>query len=269
MTQTDMQTERPPTGQPPGYRRRIRIEPAQGAVLAMLEDDLHCMAVILRHDGETVLAVEPVTERMPWDTCPGAGAKLVETFAGQPLSEVTARREKRANCTHLHDLAVLAAAHAHDERGLIYEISASDPIEGRRILELRRDGELRLRWIEQDGVLVEPASAAGQALLALRDWIGALPALEQEPARVLQWASLVAHGRTMPMEEQSRAADLPPNCYTFQPERAPVAKRVGRRIDFSEGPVTPLAGFGDRMIARLKQDQARSPEHEPTEPTGE
>jgi len=62
----------------PGYRRRIRIEPRTsaegGAVLAMLEDDMHCMAVTLRHEGGVVTAVEPVMERAPWTTCPGAGA---------------------------------------------------------------------------------------------------------------------------------------------------------------------------------------------------
>lgn len=237
----------------PGYRRRISVTPTEGAVLAMLEDDIHCMAVILRHDGERVLAVEPATERMPWDTCPGAAAQLVATFAGQPLAEVTARREKKANCTHLHDLAVLAAAHAGDKDRFVYDIAATDPVDGGRVLEIRRDGELLHRWVEQDGVLVEPAAVAGRTLLTLRDWIAALGGCEQESARILQWASLVAHGRTMPLEEQSLAADLPPNCYTFQPERAHRAHRIGVRYDFSGGKRVPLAGFGDRMQERLKQ----------------
>lgn len=237
-----------------GFRRRFRIEPAEHAVTAMLEDDIHCLAVILRHDGKRVLAVEPVIERMPWDTCPGAAAKLIETFEGQPLAEVTARRDKKQNCTHLHDLAVLAAAHAHDQEGLTYEIFASDPVDGERILEIHRDGESVHRWVERDGTLAEPPELAGAALFALRDWIGKLEGAEQEAARVLQWASLVAHGRTMTMEEQSRAADLPPNCYTFQPERAAIAQRIGERFDFSDGLRVPLAGFDDRMLARLTQE---------------
>jgi hypothetical protein len=239
----------------PGYRRRIRVQPEQGGVLAMLEDDIHCMAVILRHDGEKVLAVDPVTERMPWDTCPGAAAKLVETFSGQPLAEVTARREKKANCTHLHDLAVLAAAHARDAAPITFDLLASDPREGKRILEVRRDGQTVHRWVEQGGVLVAPPPVAGQTLFALRDWINSLEGADQEAARLLQWASLVAHGRTMSFEEQSRAADLPPNCYTFQPERAAIAERVGERFDFSDGSRVPLAGFDDRMLARLRQGQ--------------
>lgn len=239
----------------PGYRRRIRIEPGPieaggAAVLAMLEDDMHRMAVRLRHDGETVSAVEPVMERAPWTTCPGARAQLVQTFAGQPLSEVTVRREKRANCTHLHDLAVLAAAHAPDGRATTYDVLVSDPIEGERILELRRDGERVLRWVEREGKLVEPAGTAGVALPMLRDWIATLPAAEQEPARLLQWAGLVAHGRTIPIERQSIAADIPPNCYTFQPERAAVAIRNGVIRDFSDGSNVPLDGMASAMSAK-------------------
>lgn len=232
----------------PGYRRSIRIEPREGAALAMLEDDMHCMAVTLRHEGGVVTAVEPVMERAPWTTCPGAREQLVQTFTGQPLSEVTARREKRANCTHLHDLAVLAAAHALDGRPTLYDVLVSDPAEGERLLELHRDGIRLLQWREHGGLLTEPA---GVPLMALRDWIAALPAEEQEPARVLQWAGLVAHGRTIPLDQQSRAADLPPSCYTFQPERAAVAERIGTLREFSTGTERPLDGFGDRELVRV------------------
>ena len=124
----------------PGYRRRIRIEPGEGTVRAMLEDDMHCMTVMLRHEQGIVTAVEPEMERAPWTTCPGARAQLVATFAGKPLSEVTARREKRANCTHLHDLAVFAAAHASDGAALTYDVLVSDQVDGLRLLELRRGG---------------------------------------------------------------------------------------------------------------------------------
>ena len=32
----------------PGYRRRIMVEARAGGVAAMLEDDIHCLAVVLR-----------------------------------------------------------------------------------------------------------------------------------------------------------------------------------------------------------------------------
>jgi hypothetical protein len=237
----------------PGYRRRIRIALGEGAVLAMLEDDMHCMAVTLRHKDGIITAVEPVMERAPWTTCPGARAQLAATFAGQPLAAVTARREKRANCTHLHDLACFAAAHALDAAGLTYDVLISDPVAGERLLELRRDGATLLHWRERNGALVAPAAAAGLPLMALRDWIATLPAAEQEPARALQWAGLVAHGRTIPIEQQSTASDIPPNCYTFQPERAAVAVRNGVIRDFSSGSRVPLDGFAESELGRVQQ----------------
>lgn len=227
----------------PGYRRRIEIVPEAGSVLARLEDDLHAMAVRLRHGDGRVDAVEPVMERAPWSTCPGAIAQLRATFAGRPLAEVTARLEKRQNCTHLHDLAVLAAAHAGDSGPVRFDLAASDPVDGRRMLEIRRNGVTIWHWAEQDDLLVAPAAVAGLTLLTLRDWIAALSGPDQEAARLLQWGGLVAHGRTLPPERQNRAADLPASCYTLQPERAAMAERVGLVRDFSTGTAEPLGGF--------------------------
>lgn len=232
-----------------GYRRVIRIEPEAGAVLAMLEDDLHCMAVRLRHDGETVQGVEPLTDRAPWNICPGAQGALVETFAGVPLFEVTARRSKAQNCTHLHDLAVLAAAHAQDGGLLEYRIYASDPEEGQRVLEIRRNGRTMHRWTERGGVFAQPAEIAGLTLLTLRDWIAALPGEEREAARLLQWGSLVAHGRAMTRAQRRAAAAVQPSCYAFQPERAGGIDFWQEPRDFSDGGRMPLDGIHDRFAA--------------------
>lgn len=217
----------------PGYRRRIRLIPAQGSILALLEDDIHSMAVRLHHDGTHVLTVEPLLDRMPWTTCPGAAAVLVQTFEGLPLVDVSVRLARKTNCTHLHDLAVLAAAHAGDTQETCFDIAASDPVSGRRELTLQRNGQDLLHWSEQDGLLVEPTEWAGRSLLALRDAIAALDAEQAEAARLLQWGAIVAHGRTIPFERQSDASLVPPNCYTFQPEQAVSARRVGRIMDFS------------------------------------
>lgn len=235
----------------PGFRRRIIVEARAGAAMAMLEDDIHCLAVVLRHDGHCVTAIEPQYDRLPWTTCPGAQAKLVETFTGAALAEVTARRDKKQNCTHFHDMAVLAAAHAGERGRVVYDIVATDPVAGERLLEIRCNGELQHCWREQQGVLQHPAAVAGQTLFTLRDWIASLTGEAQEAARLLQWAAIVAHGRTMPLESQSLASELPPNCYTFQPERAGGAVRNGLRRDFSDGSEQPLAGFGERVLASL------------------
>lgn len=230
-----------------GYRRVLRVEPQAASVLAMLEDDLHCMAVRLRHDGETVLAVEPLTDRAPWNICPGAQAVLVETFAGVPLSEVTARRNKKQNCTHLHDLAVLAAAHARDDGPLEYLIHASDPEEGQRTMEIWRAGRRLHRWIERGGVLASPPEIAGLTLLTLRDWISSLEGEEQEAARLLQWGSLVAHGRSMTREQRRAAVGIQPSCFAFQPERVGSVDFWREPKDFSGEGRMPLDGIHDRF----------------------
>lgn len=240
----------------PGYRRRIVVVPEPGCVTALVEDDIHSMAVRLRHDGTTVLSVEPELDRMPWSTCPGAASVLVETFAQAPLAEVTLRKNRKSNCTHLHDMAVLAASHAADTTPTRFDIAASDPVLGRRELELCRDGKPLLQWIEQDGVLVSPEDVAGRTLFTLRDWIATLPEAEAEAARLLQWGSIVAHGRTKPMDTQNDASQMPANCYTFQPERTATARRIGRIIDFSAVHTPPgevltrMLGFADRQLTR-------------------
>lgn len=232
-----------------GYRRVVRVEPAPGAVLAMLEDDLHCMAVRLRHDGERVIAVEPLTDRAPWNLCPGAQAVLVDTFTGVALSEVTARRDKAQNCTHLHDLAVLAAAHARDGKPFEYRVYASDPEDGRRVLEIRRDDRVLHRWIEHGGVFEAPEAIAGLTLLTLRDWIGGLAGEEREAARLLQWASLVAHGRSMTREQRRAAVGVQPSCFAFQPERVGGADFWQEPKDFSGDDMLPLEGIRGRFAA--------------------
>lgn len=241
-----------PLDRMPGYRRCLRVKAGGGMVVAQMEDDYHCMSVTLEHDGERVTAIIPDMHRAPWTTCPGAPAILVETFAGLPLKDVTARRDKQANCTHLHDLAVLAAAHAHECGGFTYAIFASDPVDGERVLELRRDGAPLMHWVERDGILVSPDSISGKTLLTLRDWIAALPEAEREAARLLQWASIVAHGRTLPWDRLYLAENMPPNCYGFQPERVASATRIGKIVDFSGAGAGPLDTYGANEISRVR-----------------
>lgn len=217
-----------------GYRRRFLVTPAAGRVTAALEDDYHCMAVSLVHDGLIVTAVEPVMERAPWTTCPGAPVQLKATFTGVALADVAGRGEKQANCTHLHDLAVLAAAHALDALPTRYDVLVSDIAGGRNASEIYRDGELVHHWEMEGGFsMLVPEAVAGLNLMKLRGWIETLDPAEKEAAKLLQWGSIVAHGRARPLDQQSDASKMPPSCYTFQPERAAVATRVGRIIDFS------------------------------------
>lgn len=231
----------------PGFRRRFRLTPTPQAVQAEVEDDFHCMSVIVRHDGEKATQVEPDLRRAPWTTCPGAVEKLRQTFTDVALASFGQRGEKQTNCTHLHDLATLAAAHAFDTEATVYDILVSDPVDGKRHAEIRRNGETVLEWTEAQYHLLEPKAAAGVRLDKLKAWIVNLAPELQEPARLLQWGNMLANGRTIPLEKQSDATVMPPNCYTFQPERKGIAKRVGVTRDFSQGANQPLGDYEPKV----------------------
>ncbi len=225
----------------PGYRRRFIVTPGPDCVRSDLEDDFHCMSVTLHHKAGIVTAVEPHMERAPWTTCPGAIAQLQKTFTNVALDAFVARGEKPANCTHLHDLAVLAATHFNDRARLTYDILVADPIEGRWRAELRRNGTTVMSWIHVNGRFLEPAEIAGLTFDKLRPWIETLDAQGQEAARIFRWATMVANGRAIPLEDQSDASRMRSGlCYTFQPENMPHARRVGVIRDFSNGSAQPL-----------------------------
>lgn len=231
------------TTQVKGFWRRIRLTPSAGATQAEVEDDFHCMSVIVYHDGHTATEVAPDMRRVPWSTCPGAEQELVQTFRNLPLAEFSERGSKKSNCTHLYDLALLAAAHAQDEETTIYDIQVSDPVNGQREAVVSKNGEVLLSWTESGFQIVAPENAAGMRLDKLRPWIDALESRLQEAARLLQWGNMLANGRTIPLEKQSDATKMPPNCFSFQPERAAVAKRVGEIRDFSQRKEQPLDEF--------------------------
>ena len=221
------------TGDEPAYHRRVVITPAQNASSAWVEDDYHHMGVVLRHDGHTITGVDPFMIRVPWTTCPGAVQQLQATFTGVALSDAVRRGEKSINCTHLHDMALLAAAHADDTLPTRYQLIVTDAVDGVRIAEVERDGAPVLWIVERDKLVEEPVAAAGNTLFQLGDWIATLDREGQEAARLLRWGAIVAHGRARPIEEQSDARLMPPSCYTFQDGRKEVAFRVGEIVDFS------------------------------------
>ena len=247
----------PPLDNQPGFRRRLIVTPASYRVVSELEDDYHCMGVTLHHDGRSATAVEAVIARAPWTTCPGAIAVLQQTFAGVPLDKFAARGEKRANCTHLHDLAVLAAVHAFDHKPLVYDILVSDPVDGRRRAELRRGGSAVLSWELFEDRFVEPAELAGIALDNMRNWIESLEGERQEAARLLRWGTMMSHGRSLPADWEIGAGRMATagSCYTFQPHRMNEAGRVGAIRDFSNGAAQPLE---HRPVTPQPQDSTHS-----------
>lgn len=231
-----------PIDELPGYRRRFLVTGGDGWARSDLEDDFHHMHVTLRHADGVVTAVEPVMERWPWTTCPLAGEELKRAFTGARLESFPKLGDKSQNCTHLFDLALLAAAHAHDAEPLRYDVLVSDPARGRQRAELRRNGVVEMSWaFERGGRFTEPPELRGASLFDLRAWIDGLEPERREAARVLRWGAMVAHGRQMALPAQSDAAAMKPRCFTFQPVNAVRAKRIGEIRDFSAGGRGPLA----------------------------
>jgi hypothetical protein len=187
-------------GDEPAFHRHVLITPATGLVSAWVEDDYHHMGVTLDHDGEAITRVAAEMVRAPWSTCPGAVEQLAATFTGVRLDEAATRGEKQLNCTHLHDMAVIAAAHARDTAPIRYEITVTDRVDAVRIAEITRDGAHVLRLVERDSGIEEPPQAAGKTLFQLGDWIASLDRDGQEAARLLRWGAIIAHGRAIPME---------------------------------------------------------------------
>jgi hypothetical protein len=211
------------------------------SVRAEIEDDYHCMSLTVHHRDGIATKIDPEIKRAPWSTCPGAIEQLKQTFTGVALQAFAERGEKRNNCTHLHDLATLGATHAADDQPLVYDVLVSDPIDGRREAELRCNGLMLLRLVLMNGQVSEPKEFAGATLDKLGPWIASLQPHLQEGARVLRWGTMIANGRSIPLERQSDASRMPVgNCFTFQPLVRTAAKRIGEIRDFSKGTLQPL-----------------------------
>lgn len=228
------------------YRRAIRLVPtAPHCLEAALEDDAHAFALTLQHDGVRVTAIEGRAVRFPLSTCNGAVAPL-RALVGALLSgtrpELNAHADPRANCTHLHDLALLAIGHAaRAESACRYEICIPDAREGRTLATLERDGVRLLGWEMLEGVIEKPALYAGQAALGgFSSWArDNLEPQELEHALMLQRGCMVARSRRYDMDAGGRQSALLHGmhavCYSYGPGRVEHAYGVpGSRLDFTD-----------------------------------
>ncbi|BFM07763.1 hypothetical protein [Halioxenophilus aromaticivorans] len=224
----------------PGFRRRIDITPAELSVTAELEDDFHRMAVTIHHDGKQITDVLPVQTRAPWTTCDGALNVVKKTFIGRALNDCQRVGGKKKNCTHLFDLTQWAAAHAQDNSATRYDVAVSDPHLGISYAQIEKNALMEYQWQLRGFEVVAPKELAGMPLHQMRSWVESQSDEKIEAARILQWGAMIAHGRLRPMDEQSDASKMPPNCYTFQPDNALLAERVGEIKDFSVNGIEPL-----------------------------
>jgi len=230
----------------PGFRRQIRLTPAPGQVTAAVVDDFHDMEVTIAHDGATITALASETRRAPFTLCPGAGRAARRTFVGLPLARALKSSEKPNNCTHLYDLAALAAAHAGDEAPAVFDILISDPIaqrDGLVLAEVRRDGAVVWQWRLRRDAVVAPEAIAGRHLRELRQWIAGLNPEQAEGARMLQWCCLMAEARLVDVVTEESTAHMALSCYAFGGEAGDQPREhTDNRVDFSALGQMPVAG---------------------------
>ncbi|HLS80880.1 MAG TPA: DUF2889 domain-containing protein [Steroidobacter sp.] len=209
------------------FRRRLRLIAAAGRVCAGLEDSHHAMRLVLRHDGERVTDIESSMTRMPMSTCPGAAAPLL-AFIGMSLAPYPQRPsalvDSRANCTHLHHMALLAIAHAQRTGTRQYDIEVPDEHPGPVWSVVRRDGLEVHRWRTCNNRIVEPDAFAGLPMQkGFARWAAErFDGDDLEAAFVLSNAYLVSHARRFDVGawagEQAVAHDsMVGKCYGYQP----------------------------------------------------
>jgi hypothetical protein len=176
--------------------------------------------------------------------------QVAQTFTGTPLAGFPKRGERAQNCTHLHDLALFAAAHAHEIAAVSYDIHVADPVDGRRQAKLMRNGQLVYDWKLEGDLFLEPATLKGRRLTEMNDWIATLDKPGAEAARILRWASFIASGRSRDMPAGMPATAFPGSaCYNFQPERAVFStRRPGADIDFSRAGLAPMADRSEAFV---------------------
>ncbi|MDH4169246.1 MAG: DUF2889 domain-containing protein [Acidimicrobiia bacterium] len=239
------------------FRRRIRlVTESPGLVLGAVEDEMHHYRVRLAHDGEVVTGVEGEPVRVPWTTCPDAGARLTElvgvTLTRRP-QHVVASLDPRLHCTHWLDLAVLAVIHAATDRHRRqFDIEVPDWFQPPFGASLLVDGAPLLRWeVGRDLMLESPEPFAGRRLIGgFSRWAESTLDDEMvEAAFVLHRGTWLSAARRIDLEAADDATEgqlVPAVCHSGQPDVMPVALRSrGSLRDYGRSPDPLLTAPGD------------------------
>lgn len=228
------------------FRRRLHWRATAGRVDVALEDSNHGFRLQLRHDGRRIVAVDAEPVRFPFTTCPEAVAH-VQRIAGLELKDVAAMRERLPqpdNCTHLIDMALLAAAHAHDvgqER--FYDIAVADEREGVTHARIECDGHVVHDWAIRAHVIEQPVELAGKpAMRGFYAWAAqTFSGMPLEAAQILQRGYFVAQARRWrydPIEQHPASTDGMPvgACYSYNTGAVERALRIkGSVRDYTQG----------------------------------
>jgi len=228
---------------PSGLWRRIVLLPGPGWIGAALEDDMHRFHMRLDHAEGQVKSVSARALRHPWSGCPGATDFIASELVGAALIDV-ARRDPFAHCTHLLDLAVLAAARSSDREPTRFDMYVADRVDTRTTATLLENGEEKLRW-QLDGTAI---AGTGRDLRQLSRWRQDLPAEEAERATLLRRAVFVSGARQyVPSEGEMTAVENRERmgvCFNYQLPQARTSTRSRDwHRDFSMTGRVPLEGL--------------------------
>ncbi|MBL0122964.1 MAG: DUF2889 domain-containing protein [Betaproteobacteria bacterium] len=204
------------------FRRRLRLRAGHQQVVVELEDCNHAFRLWLHHDGEKVVSVDAEVKRYPYITCaeaPRALVKLVGAAINGGADGLRPRLPPSDNCTHLHDMALLALAHAAEpDLESVYDISVTD--ERDSVTEARIDcnGEMMHVWQIREHAVVTPKAHAGKTMMrGFYQWVSQCHAgVLLEAAVALQRGYYVAQGRRHLSDLPASADGMPPGaCYSY------------------------------------------------------
>lgn len=234
------------------FRRALRLRVAADRIRVELEDANHAFCLELAHDGQRITEVAAETLRHPFVTCAEATGPL-RRLVSVPL-DVDASRLRNGfpqaeNCTHLHDMALLALAHAR-EVGLqrLYEVTVLDERAGAVEASIARDGTTVHAWTVRHHAIAAPEAHAGRPMMrGFYSWVAQSysgPALEA--AIALQRGYFVAQSRRY---RSWPAADFPAKvnnmpdgtCYSYNHPTVDRALRI-------EGAVWDLTDRRDHLL---------------------
>ena len=231
---------------PPGFWRRVVLHPEAGWIGGAIEDDMHHFRLRFDHADGVILAVRASAVRHPWTGCGGAPGHMVERFTGEKLSDA-ALRDPMEHCTHLFDLAVLMAAHAHDSEPSVFDMQVGDRVDGNTTATLARNGEEHLRLSLHDTVIAAPEPYAGFDLKKVSRWKEDLPTDLAELMTILRRAVYVSGARRYKMRPGLEGPKSPlaihAPCYNYRSPVVETSLSLYEVRDFSICGEEPLQGL--------------------------
>lgn len=235
------------------FRRRIRLtregDNRSGQVHGALEDCNHGFQSTVFYQNGQVTEIRPEFMRIPFTTCNGAWQplqKLLGASVSALPSELLMTAPPLSNCTHLHDLTLLAIAHTQRDGKIVqYDVEVTDAIGGvsdLRIWHTVNNGHKNLihHWQSLNYAISSPAILKDKPLfMGFSRWANEqFSGIENEAAFVLQKGNLVSIGRMLDVEAMTGSRAIDENdrlaCFTYSPENSSRAIRIGNTVrDFT------------------------------------